>query len=426
MNISILLPLFNGENFLDECVKSIMEQTFTNWKLYIGINGHGIDSELYKKVLNKYKNNSKIVVKQYNVQSKPQTLNLLAKEVETEFVALIDVDDKWHKDKLKKQIPYLEKYDVIGTAGKYIGDSNIRINIEVGEILYERIFFHNCFINSAIIMRKEDVDFDDVFLDDYSMWLKLIPKNRKFYNVNEVLTYHRLHKQSFFNGRNNGDVNKMKANWLKKYGEHLVMMDRFGTTVILPLFLNNFNLEDIKLSLDSVLNQTWPAFECIIVINTDDMISKVKTLIHDNYNEDQKKKLSIKKLNYFKDKDIKSTKGRLLKVRKRQFLDKCMNLGQYNLITFIQPKDIWKSEKLFHQVFWIHGYDAMCVGGEFYGKRNGFQDKIVLPSRDPVAMKFYRSGVLMWRKKFKKYPQYFTGHTFLFHRHMNLMKVWFD
>lgn len=426
MNISILLPLFNGENFLDECVKSIMEQTFTNWKLYIGINGHGIDSELYKKVLNKYKNNSKIVVKQYNVQSKPQTLNLLAKEVETEFVALIDVDDKWHKDKLKKQIPYLEKYDVVGTAGKYIGDSNIRINIEVGEILYERIFFHNCFINSAIIMRKEDVDFDDVFLDDYSMWLKLIPKNRKFYNVNEVLTYHRLHKQSFFNGRNNGDVNKMKANWLKKYGEHLVMMDRFGTTVILPLFLNNFNLEDIKLSLDSVLNQTWPAFECIIVINTDDMISKVKTLIHDNYNEDQKKKLSIKKLNYFKDKDIKSTKGRLLKVRKRQFLDKCMNLGQYNLITFIQPKDIWKSEKLFHQVFWIHGYDAMCVGGEFYGKRNGFQDKIVLPSRDPVAMKFYRSGVLMWRKKFKKYPQYFTGHTFLFHRHMNLMKVWFD
>lgn len=422
MKISILLPLYNGENFLDECYQSIENQTYKKWNLYIGINGHGLNSELYKKISKKYENNKKVIIKEYDVKSKPLTLNLLSKEIDTEFVALIDVDDKWNSLKLEYQIPKLKNYDIVGTAGKYFGDKQHKINIEVGEITYEKIFFHNCFINSSVIMKREDVDFDDVFLDDYNMWLKLITKNRKFYNLPEILCYHRLHSESFFNGTNNNSVKELKEKWLKYYGKHKIMMDRFGVTVILPLMKLNYEKQDLKITIDSVLNQNWKGFEFYIVINSDNIINLLKELINNNYNEEQKTFLKIIKI---KDKSITNPKitQNMLQLKIRQYYNKCMRIGSYNLIAFIELKDIWKENKLFHQIYNIEGYDAMCVNGEYYGKKKG--RPIQLQNRTIENSDFYRSAVLIKRKRFNgKYPYHYSGKTFLFHPETNLVKLY--
>lgn len=412
--ISILLPIFNGENFFEQCFNSIKQQTYQNWKLLIGINGHGLESELYKKFQNKFKDSQKVQIYQYDIKSKPETLNLLAKETNTEFVALIDVDDLWESSKLKKQIPYLKIYDVVGTSGKYIGDKNTKINIEVGPISYEQIFFHNCFINSSVIMKRKDVNFDNVFLDDYNMWFKLISKGRKFYNLNDILVFHRLHTNSFFNGSNNYNVNTLKQKWLKYYGENNIMMNRFGVTVIFSLLREKYTNNEILISLKSILSQTWKGYEIIIVINSDKLINDIKNIINNNISDNDKKYLIVKKI---------SIKTLTKKIPKRQYYNKCMKLGKYNLMAFIEPRDLWKPEKLFHQIFWIHGYDAICIGGEFYNGKKGFQKKLTLPSRDPIATKFYRSAVLFKRNRFTEYPIYYNGKTFLFHRHMNLINV---
>jgi hypothetical protein len=41
MSITILTPLYNGVDFLEETVRSILVQTYTDWLMYIGVNGHG-------------------------------------------------------------------------------------------------------------------------------------------------------------------------------------------------------------------------------------------------------------------------------------------------------------------------------------------------------------------------------------------------
>ena len=40
--VSILTPVYNGIEYLEECVKSVLLQTFQDWELLIGINGHGV------------------------------------------------------------------------------------------------------------------------------------------------------------------------------------------------------------------------------------------------------------------------------------------------------------------------------------------------------------------------------------------------
>ncbi len=38
--ISILIPIYNGIEFIDESIHSVINQTFNNWELLIGVNGH--------------------------------------------------------------------------------------------------------------------------------------------------------------------------------------------------------------------------------------------------------------------------------------------------------------------------------------------------------------------------------------------------
>lgn len=53
--ITILMPIYNGIEFIDESVNSIKNQNYKNWELLIGINGHSENSEVYK-IAEQYKN----------------------------------------------------------------------------------------------------------------------------------------------------------------------------------------------------------------------------------------------------------------------------------------------------------------------------------------------------------------------------------
>jgi glycosyltransferase involved in cell wall biosynthesis len=46
--ISILIPIYNGIEFIEESVSSVLNQTYDQWELLIGINGHPENSNIYK------------------------------------------------------------------------------------------------------------------------------------------------------------------------------------------------------------------------------------------------------------------------------------------------------------------------------------------------------------------------------------------
>ena len=72
--INILMPLYNGIEFIDESVTSIKKQTFKEWELIIGINGHPPNSDVYKKA--KEHENDKIkVIDLFEIKGKSNALN---------------------------------------------------------------------------------------------------------------------------------------------------------------------------------------------------------------------------------------------------------------------------------------------------------------------------------------------------------------
>jgi teichuronic acid biosynthesis glycosyltransferase TuaG len=216
--VSILIPIYNGSEFLSECLSSIINQTFEDWEAIIGINGHTPDSNFVSSVNNLIKslNNNKIKVIHYsNKPNKPKTLNLMINDCSSNLIAILDVDDVWHPQKLEIQLPLLQNYDVVGTSCKYFGHANHSPTLPFGNLKNFDFLKYNPIINSSVILKKSDAVWNEnTILEDYELWLNLFYLQKKsFYNIDKILCFHRIHTQSSFNNINHLYVDELKNKW---------------------------------------------------------------------------------------------------------------------------------------------------------------------------------------------------------------------
>ena len=200
------MPIYNGIEFIEESVSSILNQTYDKWELIIGINGHDANSSVYQ-IAKKYELiNSKIRVIDYvGIKGKSNTLNEMVKECGGLYIALLDVDDIWYRTKLEIQAPKMFAYHVIGTQCVYFGDLNgIVPDIPLGDISNRDFTVANPIINSSSLILKELCWWNpNCVIEDYDLWLRLRSKRVKFFNVSTVLVKHRIHKESAFNSKGN-------------------------------------------------------------------------------------------------------------------------------------------------------------------------------------------------------------------------------
>lgn len=222
--VSIIMPFYNGIEFIEEAITSVTKQTYTKWELLIGVNGHPENSaieEEVKKIISKYDNDiiKKIHIKYYNTKGAPATLNALANDSIYDLVAFLDADDTWEHTKLEKQIPYTKTFDVVGTHCRYIGNMNFCPSIPLNDISTHDIFKINPLLHSSILIKKELVNFEDHFVYDYNLWFKLFFLKKKFFNVPEILMFHRVHNNSAFNNNNQKYLEDLKKKWRNVYDE---------------------------------------------------------------------------------------------------------------------------------------------------------------------------------------------------------------
>ena len=216
--ISILIPIYNGIEFIDESVSSVIQQTFKEWELIIGINGHPKNSDVFLRAKKYEEKDERIkVIDFYTIRGKSNTLNEMINYCNYQWISLLDVDDKWFPTKLESQLPYMNTYDVVGTNCKYFGDLNLVPNIPHGDLKNINFLKVNPIINSSCLLKKELCHWDDdsYELEDYDLWLRLWKQNKNFYNVSEIQVLHRIHNDSAFNAKgNNLNVNKLRQKYI--------------------------------------------------------------------------------------------------------------------------------------------------------------------------------------------------------------------
>ena len=213
--ISILIPIYNGIEFIEESVSSVLNQTYEQWELLIGINGHPQNSHVYLTAKEYEKKSGKVrVFDFYNIRGKSNTLNEMIRFCNYNYVAILDVDDIWHPQKLEIQSQLLNKFDVIGSNCVWFGNRpGVVPQIPTGDISNIDFSIVNPIINSSSLIRKELSYWNENGIEDYDLWLRLRKQNKKFFNFKEILVKHRIHNASAFNSKgNNNKVDSLLVN----------------------------------------------------------------------------------------------------------------------------------------------------------------------------------------------------------------------
>ena len=205
--ISVLIPIYNGIEFIEESVSSVLRQTYDKWELIIGVNGHRQDSAVYKIAKEYEKRSDKIrVLDLFQIKGKSHALNEMVKHCSHDYVALLDVDDIWHDQKLEVQSGGLNQYDVIGSNCVWFGDkSNVVPSIPIGDISNFDFSSVNPIINSSSVISRGLCQWNSNWegVEDYDMWLRLRAQKKRVFNYGQVLVKHRIHATSAFNAKGN-------------------------------------------------------------------------------------------------------------------------------------------------------------------------------------------------------------------------------
>jgi glycosyltransferase involved in cell wall biosynthesis len=204
------MPIYNGIEFLNESLTSVLTQSFESWELIIGVNGHPEDSEVLYKAKHYEKMDNRIKVYDlYFIKGKANALNKMIEFCNYDYIALLDVDDIWHYKKLEVQSNFLKSYDIIGSNCIWFGDiEDVVPKIPVYDFSNFNFAEVNPIINSSSIIKKELCFWNENGIEDYDLWIRLRKQNKKFYNCPEIFVKHRIHKQSAFNSK--GNNNKVK------------------------------------------------------------------------------------------------------------------------------------------------------------------------------------------------------------------------
>ena len=197
--VSIILPNYNSHLYLKKTLDSILRQSFKNWKLFIVDDNSKIKT---KEILVKYKKNKKIKI--FFLKKNKGTAycrNLALKKAKTKYIAFIDSDDIWKKNKLKKQIAFMKKnsYDFTYTNYETFGMRKDIILVPA-KFNFSK-FINNTSIGTSTMIIKRSIIKNAKFLntsscDDYYFKCKVLQNTRYAYRLNQCLTRYRIRKNS--------------------------------------------------------------------------------------------------------------------------------------------------------------------------------------------------------------------------------------
>jgi len=208
IKVNVILPNYNSSEFFEETINSILNQTFKNWKLIIVDDGSDLDN---KKILRKYTNYNKIkIIFLKKNKGAGFCRNLAIKHSKGDYIAFIDSDDIWHKNKLSDQISFMLKNNYEFTYTNYVAFLNKKNSTKKKNIINTikppkkfnfNKFIHNTSIGTSTMILKRSLIKNIKFIntkicEDYFFKCKILKKINYAYCLPKVLTKYRVRPNS--------------------------------------------------------------------------------------------------------------------------------------------------------------------------------------------------------------------------------------
>ncbi|WP_052166422.1 glycosyltransferase family 2 protein [Methylobacter tundripaludum] len=200
--ISVVLPIYNGEQYLAEAIDSVLSQTFANFELIMIDDGSTDDSQHILREYEKRDPRVRVVVREN--RGLATTLNDAIDIARGTWIARMDQDDIALPYRFERQLEWLERTgaDISGSWVQRFGSSDKRVVRlpQTDDAIKMAMLFCSPFAHPAVIMRASLVKrlgYDKRWekAEDYDLWERAAEAGWKMANVPEVLLSYRVHAE---------------------------------------------------------------------------------------------------------------------------------------------------------------------------------------------------------------------------------------
>jgi len=193
--ISIIIPYYKKKRYIELSINSALEQTYKNFEIIIIYDDESKeDLNLLKNIIKKDKR-IKLVINKKNLGA-GNSRNKGLKLSKGKFIAFLDADDLWLKDKLQKQLFFMNKkmINISHTSYHIINNKNKIIGKRIARDMNYNLLLNSCDIGlSTVMLRKNIITSKIKFAniktkEDYVFWLKIASKNNIIFALRNNLT----------------------------------------------------------------------------------------------------------------------------------------------------------------------------------------------------------------------------------------------
>lgn len=195
---SIIMPVFNSEKTVSDSINSVLNQTYSNFKLYI-INDSSTDNS--KDIILSFNDNRIIYLETPENLGVAYARNLGIKHCTGNYISFLDSDDLWLPQKLEMQLSKLcDGYDVV--CSNYItftNDSELSLRQSPTIIKYTSMLKSNFIGNLTGTYNAYNLGKffqKKVGHEDYVMWLEILKKSNKAFCIQDTLAKYRVSNTS--------------------------------------------------------------------------------------------------------------------------------------------------------------------------------------------------------------------------------------
>ena len=197
--VSIITPMYNSEKFIEETIKSVINQTYKDWEMII-VDDCSTDNS--PNIVKPYVDNDNRIkyIRAKSNQGVSHARNLALKEAQGQFIAFLDSDDIWNEEKLEKQINFMKEKDcaISFTSYELIDENNNKLGKVINvpsQVDYNTLLKGNILGCLTVVVDKSKLDFpikmSGVRHEDYVLWLSILKKGHIAYGINENLAMYR-------------------------------------------------------------------------------------------------------------------------------------------------------------------------------------------------------------------------------------------